>query len=418
MTMTARSPATRLGHRPALDGIRGLAILGVLLLHASIWGAVPGFVPGGNLGVTVFFVLSGFLITTLLVEEHDRRREIDLRAFYLRRAARLLPGLLLVLPLYVVVFWRALSTWQMILTIGSAALYLGSFVQAFWGAMGPLGWTWSLSVEEQFYFCWPPLLRWLLRRSGRPHGRVLGWLRRHPLRMAAGIAIAVVATTTCLRIVLSGSFHGNEYAYYASFTRMDALAIGCLVALFAHRHPRAIPRAVGWVALALICWCYASPSFAIGSTALDVYGLPLATAAAGALILAVAGAPNAFLARVFSLRPLTHLGAISYGLYLWNLLPGQTWTVVFGEHAGVGVTLGLLCAVLAMAELSYWCVERPVLRWAKARLGRTEPAKSAAPRRIPKVALASLMRSSPESRTHPSWRSGIAMSTAHAIPPR
>src|SRR5437764_13785852 len=105
MTRRVREPAPAFAHLPALDGIRELAILAVLLLHSSIWGAVPdGFLPGGNLGVTVFFVLSGFLITTLLLTEHGRRGTIDLRAFYLRRAARLLPGLVVLLPIYVVVF--------------------------------------------------------------------------------------------------------------------------------------------------------------------------------------------------------------------------------------------------------------------------------------------------------------------------
>lgn len=410
----ARS-ASPLGHRPPLDGLRGLAILGVLLLHASIWGAAPQFLPGGNLGVTVFFVLSGYLITTLLLEEHKRRDGIDLRAFYLRRAARLLPGLLLVLPLYVVVFWQEQTSWQLILTIGSAALYLGSFVQAFWGAMGPLGWTWSLSVEEQFYLCWPPILRWLLRRSAGSRRQILGWPRRHPLTLAAGVATTVVAVTTCLRIALSGSFHGNEYAYYASFTRMDALALGCLVALFARRYPHALPRPVGWLALPLICWSYANPAFGIGATALDVYGLPLASFAAAALILTVVNEPHGLIARVFSFRPLTHLGAISYGLYLWNLLPGQTWHVIYGQHAGVAGTLALLVAVVVMAELSYWFVERPVLRWAKARRSRVESGAVLPARRISKIARAHFTRSRPDSRTNPSQQSSIAMSTAHAI---
>ena len=386
----------------------------MLLLHASIWGAVPSFVPGGNLGVAVFFVLSGFLITTLLLQEHERSDGIDLRAFYLRRAARLLPGLLLVLPLYVIVFWHQKSTWMLIVTVGSAALYLGSFVQAFWGAMGPLGWTWSLSVEEQFYMCWPPILRWLLSGAARSR-RVLGWPRRHPLPLAAAIAIVVTAVTTWLRITLSGSFHGNEYAYYASFTRMDALALGCLVALVAHRYPRAMPRVVGWMALSLVCWCYSNPSFAIGGTPLDVYGLPLATFASAALILTVVNDPRGLLARVFSFRPLTHIGAISYGLYLWNLLPGQTWNLIFGHHAGIAGTVALLGTVVGMAELSYWCVERPVQRWASARLTRAESAVRVAARQSPKVELANLMRPGADSRTHPSQRNSVAMSTAHAI---
>jgi len=95
-----------------------VAILGVLMLHSTIWGAMPSVLPGGNLGVTVFFVLSAYLITTLLLSEHDATGKIDLRSFYLRRAARLLPGLLVLLPVYVVVLSRQQSAWQLVLLVG------------------------------------------------------------------------------------------------------------------------------------------------------------------------------------------------------------------------------------------------------------------------------------------------------------
>ena len=224
-----------IGHRPALDGIRGVAILGVLMLHSSIWGAVPPIVPGGNLGVTVFFVLSGYLITTLLLEEHAANGRIDLRAFYLRRAARLLPGMLVLLPIYVIIFSRQQSWWQLVLTVGPALLYLSSFVQAFWSAMGPLGWTWSLSVEEHFYACWPLVLRWLLDGGDRRRRGIRSWPRRHPIVTASTVTVLIIATAIGLRVGLAGSTRSDELAYYASFTRMDALAVGCLAALVGSR---------------------------------------------------------------------------------------------------------------------------------------------------------------------------------------
>src|SRR4051812_40209430 len=174
-------PARSLGYQPALDGIRGLAILGVLLLHTNNWGAVPALVPGGHLGVTVFFVLSGFLITSLLLGEHRRYGRIDMRAFYLRRAARLLPGLLVFLPFHLLVWSQQQDGWQLVLTVLPAVLYLTSIVHAVWMSMGPISWTWSLSVEEHFYAGWPPLLRWLLDGAGDTRRGVRGWLRRHPL---------------------------------------------------------------------------------------------------------------------------------------------------------------------------------------------------------------------------------------------
>ena len=368
----AERPPLVLGHRPPLDGIRGLAILGVLMLHSTIWGAMPSILPGGNLGVAVFFVLSGYLITTLLVGEHERTGRINLRAFYVRRAARLLPGLVVLLPVYIIVLSRQESVWQLVLLFGPVVLYLSSFVQAIWGAMGPLAWTWSLSVEEHFYALWPPALRWLLngRTSRRPGWR--GWLRRHPLVVASALAAVVVAIATGLRVYVTGTTHWNEFAYYATPTRMDGLAIGCLAALFAHRYRGALPRLAGWIALAVIVWCYANPAFRIGPNALNLYGLPLCEIATAVLIVSVVNQPAGLLARALSLRPLVHLGVISYGLYLWNLLPGQTWTILVGRHAGPAGTVLLFGVIFIAVELSYRYVERPAMAWAKAWLARRE----------------------------------------------
>lgn len=361
-----------IGHRPALDGIRGLAIVSVLLLHSSIWGAVPPILPGGSLGVTVFFVLSGYLITTLLLEEHTASGGIDLRAFYLRRAARLLPGMLVLLPLYAVVFSRQQSLGQLLLTIGPTLLYLSSFVQAIWAAMGPLGWTWSLSVEEHFYAFWPPILRWLLDGATDRRSGIRGALRRHPLVVASAIALLISAIAISLRFGLAGSTRWDEFSYYSTFTRMDALAVGCLAALLRHRVPDLRPGLAGWPALAVICWCYSDPDFTIGSDALDLVGMPVCMVAAAVLILTVVGSPGGWLARLLSLRPLVHLGTVSYGLYLWNLLPGQTWHVFSGRHAGVLGTILCALVMLIAVELSYWYVERPMLRWAKSRLARRD----------------------------------------------
>ena len=350
-----------LGHQPALDGVRGLAIAGVLMLHSTIWGAMPAVLPGGNLGVNVFFVLSGYLITTMLLGEHDRTGGLDLRAFYARRAARLLPGLVILLPVYVLVFSRRQSAWQLVLLIGPVLLYLSGFVQAIWGTMGPLGWTWSLSVEEHFYAFWPLVLRRLTRC-------------RHPLRVAAGIAVLMVAVATGVRVylALAGSYREDVFAYYATPTRIDALAVGCLAALIGYRWRRSIPALLGWAALLVIVWAYRDPDFAIGGDPLSLYGLPISEAAAAVVILSVVGRPRGLLARALSFRPLVHLGVISYGLYLWNLIPGQTWTLLAGRHAGTAVTVVLFGVMFVAVELSYRYVERPAMRWARARLNRSD----------------------------------------------
>jgi peptidoglycan/LPS O-acetylase OafA/YrhL len=370
-----------LGHRPPLDGIRGLAIFGVLMLHSTIWGAMPSVLPGGNLGVSVFLVLSGFLITTLLLAEHERTGRIDLRSFYARRAARLLPGLLVLLPVYVIVFSRQQSAWQLILIVGPVLLYLSSFVQAIWGAMGPLAWTWSLSVEEHFYACWPPALRWLLNRQAAERPGVRGWIARHPLIVASGAALLMVAVAAGLRVYLAGSYRWDTFAYYATPTRMDALGVGCLAALIARRYRRPLPRGIGWAALVVVGWCYANPAFTIGSDSLNLFGLPICELAAAVLIVSVVNRPAGLLARALSLRPLVHLGVISYGLYLWNLLPGQTWTMLVGRHAGTAGTVFLFGVMFCAVELSYRYVEVPMMRWAKGRLARREAQAAAASRR-------------------------------------
>jgi peptidoglycan/LPS O-acetylase OafA/YrhL len=359
----------------------------VLLLHSSIWGAVPEIFPGGNLGVTVFFVLSGYLITTLLLDEHAGRGTIDLRAFYIRRAARLLPGLLVLLPVYVLVFSRAQSPSELLLTVGAALLYVSSFVQAIWGAMGNLSWTWSLSVEEHFYAFWPPLLRWLLgnrhpRDAARRRPRAsIAWLRRRPLTVASAVAVAIGAAAVVLRITLTGSTHWNDFGYYSTVTRLDALAAGCLAAMYGHRHRVRLPAPAGWAAVAVIGWCYLNPDFTIGRAALDLYGLPVCTLASAVLVMAVVERPEGILGRVLSFRPLVGLGAVSYGLYLWNLMPGQTFHLLSGHHPGPLGTVGLAAIMFIVVGLSYVYVERPVQRWAKARLAGADPRSRRASRR-------------------------------------
>lgn len=357
-------------YQPALDGVRAVAIAGVLALHSNIWGDVPSLMPGGNLGVSVFFVLSGYLITTRLLREHGRSGAIDLRAFYVRRAARLLPPLLVLLPIYAVLFSGAVPTGQLLLTVAATLLYLSSIVQSIWGAMGNLGWSWSLSVEEYFYALWPVLLRRLLSRSPATPSRWRPAAIRDPLLWAIALALGAAVLASALRIVLSGSPYWNDFVYYSPLTRIDALALGCLIALVQRRSPRALrlPPGVGWLALAGLAWSYAQQRFAIGGAPLDRYGLTLSAALAALLIVAVVRRPRSPLARLLSSRPLAHVGRVSYGLYVWNLLPGQTFHLLALRHPGLTGTLVCAAIVIVVVELSYWFVERPCMRWARRRL--------------------------------------------------
>jgi peptidoglycan/LPS O-acetylase OafA/YrhL len=155
MTNVIKVPPAKLRYRPALDGVRALAIAPVVTMHAFGWPRE------GSLGVEIFFVLSGFLITTLLLEERGRTGAISLARFYRRRAARLVPGLVLMLAVYAIVT-RGTHAWALLfaLTYTSNIATLADPTAMPWS----LGHLWSLAQEEQFYLLWPPLLLLLLTR--------------------------------------------------------------------------------------------------------------------------------------------------------------------------------------------------------------------------------------------------------------
>jgi len=224
-----------------LDGVRGVAILTVLVYHLT-WGIgrdpLDGslFPRGGYLGVDIFFVLSGFLITTLLIQEWDRTGGISLRHFYARRALRLLPALALVLVAAAVVavvapavgyessFLAPETTEMRWSSIGVVLLYAANWASIYPPStgftLGALGHTWSLAIEEQFYLVWPIALRFLLRRG----------LGRRQIAALAGMGILVSAFVRALVWQSTGSW---IRAYVGSDVRADALLTGCAVGLLA-----------------------------------------------------------------------------------------------------------------------------------------------------------------------------------------
>lgn len=325
MSLSARIPLSlvdkpaRLGYRPALDGLRGVAILLVVAQHAL----VPGFARSGSVGVTLFFVLSGFLITTLLLEEQDWHGRISIGAFYVRRARRLLPALAAFLVVMATLSVPAVA-------IASAALYAANWVQVAGYAIDPLSHTWSLAVEEQFYLVWPVLFV------------AVGLSRRWLL---AGIAVAIG-----LRIgawMLTGD---RELTFFATATRADAILAGSLLAVTVRARawqpgPRLVTAAVAALAVASVVPDYGFLAFV---------GLPAATAGSVVLVgLAASSTP-----RVLAWPSLVYIGAISYGLYLWHG-PLLYWARPTGSAAMIG--LGVVAAV-AIAALSHRYVERPFLR--------------------------------------------------------
>lgn len=346
MTDGAQPGVARLGTRPSLDGVRALAVLLVAGVHTR-----PKLLPGGSIGVDVFFVLSGFLITTLLLEELDTNGRIHFGRFYARRALRLLPALagLLAVVLAWALFVASPSTRHDALReVVAAASYTRNM--PWWdGVPGTLlGHTWSLALEEQFYLVWPVLLAVLVRP------------RRPATALSAVFVVAWVAV---------GALRLAEVAGPGLFwvQRPEALVLGAAVALFRRRHaasweghriaPSAtagvVVGAVGLVALAL--WDGADRMFGIGFS--------LAAVAAVLLVLGLVLLEERGAARLFTARPVVAFGRMSYGFYLWHM-PVLRWVDdrLVGRSAMVRLPIGLGLALVATV-LSYRFLERPALRW-------------------------------------------------------
>lgn len=323
-------------YRPELDGLRAVAVLTVMAAHAR----VPGFaIEGGSAGVTLFFVLSGYLITALLLAERAALGTVDLRAFYIRRGLRLFPAL--VALLFVVALGSVFGLWasaggDMALAIPAVLVYAGNWAQVVGVSMGPLGHTWSLAIEEQFYLVWPVTLLLALRLGDR---RLIGLL---------AILGAILVTPWRVELLLAGAL---GHAYAGTDAHADALLLGCAIALLDLK----LPAPVGWVGLLGIVLSAALWSGGGGL----VFMLPIATVCA---VLAVVGCP-----RPIGWGPLAHIGRISYGLYLWHFLFiwwGLPWPVVFALS-------------FMAAQASYAWIELPFLRQ-KDRFRPAAPAPSAA----------------------------------------
>jgi peptidoglycan/LPS O-acetylase OafA/YrhL len=331
--------------RKSLDGIRAVAILAVFASHSYLHGT-----GGGWIGVEVFFVLSGYLITTLLLNEHRRNGRIALGRFYLRRILRLYPGLLVLLiaciPLYrnlgnngtLTGYWHAAL---------AAGLYFQDFIWAIDGtARGGFGHSWSLAVEEQFYIFWPLLLIFGLR------------YRRYLL--PATIAAAVAG----LLVVAVAFESGDPPSYFLPTSQMPLLLAGCALAIARERGLLAIPvrhgariANVSLVGLAVLMIALA----AITREHLLYVQFFLCGALSVLLILGLDLDDSSAAARFLSWRPLTALGTISYGFYLYYLVALEICDDhIHGGHLerdAVALVLTLLCAIV-----SYFAIERRFLK--------------------------------------------------------
>jgi peptidoglycan/LPS O-acetylase OafA/YrhL len=326
-----------------------------------------GLIRGGFLGVDVFFVLSGFLITTLLTDECTRSGCISFGKFYMRRALRLLPALVLLViacDLATVVFaslyLRPEAFVPVVFGMAYASLvalfYVANWVMISGQTLWILGHTWSLSIEEQFYLLWPlcllVLLRWIRHR-----GLIL-------LLLASGIAASLL-----WRVVLVRAHAPVTRIFFGLDTRFDELLVGCIVGVLASwrllatsRRPQRIlgaGAAVGAAILAVLLWRvgWKEPVMMQG-------GLTVAAGSAGVLIADIVARPSGWLARALGREPLVGIGRISYGLYLWHLpiVYGCGALAVDGtppDYPRAALAIGFTFLV---AVASFRWVEQPMLR--------------------------------------------------------
>ena len=358
---TASAHEARLAYMPALDGVRAMAVAAVLLYHGDV-----SWAQGGYLGVDAFFVLSGFLITSLLLAEWRGEGRIALSAFWARRARRLLPALFLVLggvAVYGAVVAAPIELEQLrrdgLSTLGYVANWgqifsHQSYFQSF-AAPSPLKHTWSLAIEEQFYLVWPLLVAGVLR-----------W-RRGSFRSLTVITGALMAASATWMFVLYKPGVDPTRVYYGTDTRAQSLLMGALLALVLARRKQPIGTAAtrllhsgAIVSAFALGWIWTHTSEEAGW--LYRGGFMLCAVLVAIVIASVTRPMPGLLGALLSLRAVRWVGMVSYGLYLWHW---PLYVLISKERTGLDgapLLFTRLAVTFAVATLSFYLVERPIRR--------------------------------------------------------
>jgi peptidoglycan/LPS O-acetylase OafA/YrhL len=379
------SEISRVPYLPGLDGMRAIAVVAVMVYHAN-----PDWLPGGYLGVEVFFVISGYLITLLLISEKERTSTVDMRQFWIRRARRLLPALftmMIALTIWTALFERD-ALGKLRGDVIAAFFYVSNWYQIWTGAgytasndFAPLRHLWSLAVEEQFYLIWPVVMFALLRGGSRRIADVSRYL------VLAALAIAVVTavlyhpgpigtpevTPEAYWTIFGREISKVDALYLSTITRASGLLLGAAFAMV--WRPVALMRGplrtkgrlldgvalVGFVALAAMVWSMylLDPD---GANAWLFRGGFILCGVATLMMIAAVTHERAATSRVLSIPVLLWIGTRSYGLYLYHWPIYQIIRDIAGNHLKVHEFVFALIATGIVTEASYRYIETPIRR--------------------------------------------------------
>lgn len=362
ITMTADASDSGERYRRDIDGLRAIAVLAVIAFHLN-----TKLLPGGFVGVDIFFVISGYLITKNIATELGAGK-FSLLEFYRRRIKRIAPVMLAVIACVLWVGYLVLLPEDLVAMAKSAFWSVGSLANVyFWHEVDteyfapasvqlPLLHLWSLGVEEQFYLLWPLLLMlaWRLVPTGARRASALN----------LALALALVTIPLSVGLAMLGYAHDSRFVYYMLPTRAGELMIGAAAALWAIKHPYVNggawrSKTMAWCGAALIAL-----SLLLLNETQPFPGWRAVPPTAGAALLLLAGRAQAdtWLQRCLSRAPMVWVGKLSYSLYLWHWPVFAYWRYVYGEP-GVLAGAGLLLLTFALAQLSYSLVEQPARHW-------------------------------------------------------
>lgn len=327
---------------PGLDGIRGIAALSVVGFHDRFIAShdqTGGIFPG-RFAVQIFFVISGMLITWLLLQEEQRDGRVDRGRFYWRRAFRLFPALITLLLWHKLAHFPQVTRGEMIATV----LYIGNYWGFFHTNLGGLGQTWSLAVEEHFYLIWPHVFLWVRNRRTLLKG-----------------CFAAICIQLAWRMILG--FHGHfVYAEIATETASCAAVVGCALALLLWYHPHRLPRLFLAPILTPVSIGAIVALAQLPRNAQLFWGVPLGIPFAAILVLQAV----TYEWRLLENPIARYFGRISYGIYLWGMV-----AIAIVERLGHDwMHLPVFAVAIALASISYFLIEQPIQsmgrRWSAA----------------------------------------------------